>query len=391
MFCPDCQLVQPDVVIDNAAGDVICANCGLVLEDRTIDENSEWRTFGSGGDKSAGADPNRVGSPTNPHLGGAGLSTVIGKGSGDRLLNRASGRAGAGATAEYGLLRGFTEIARVADRINLNHSTKETSQELFKIVFEDGKAIRSRGFDESVAACVYMACRKEGFPRTLKEVCAVSSAEKNNIARAYKIARKVLQEELSLNMGVVSASDYLPRFCSALGLPHQLKNAARSVQDAAHEIGVASSRQPTSRAAASIFIVLMMLPPGERPIVETTGRVVGKGDVAEIAGITESTIDTVYRYFFPHIRGPFCDCNGTDAPTCKFGQCSCGEMERRKSAKGLDADEQAGAPHWIDGGRGGLVFCRMHCFCSREHPSIIPDWFLRDDPERIQRLPRPEW
>jgi hypothetical protein len=65
---------------DYAAGDLICKGCGLVLGDRIVDEHSEWRTFSNS--DSTGADPNRVGGPSNPLLRDSGLSTIIGRGEG---------------------------------------------------------------------------------------------------------------------------------------------------------------------------------------------------------------------------------------------------------------------------------------------------------------------
>ena len=41
--CPDCGGTR--LVEDHANGDVVCRECGLVVESHIIDERSEWRTF----------------------------------------------------------------------------------------------------------------------------------------------------------------------------------------------------------------------------------------------------------------------------------------------------------------------------------------------------------
>eukprot|EP00889_Picochlorum_renovo_P004730 jgi/Picre1/31760/NNA_007110.t1 len=76
--CEDCG--ESDFVEDHACGDLICRSCGRVAESHVIDERSEWRTF-SDKDKE-GADPNRVGGPTNALLKDGGLSTMISGGKG---------------------------------------------------------------------------------------------------------------------------------------------------------------------------------------------------------------------------------------------------------------------------------------------------------------------
>ena len=54
------------IITDFNSGQVACTNCGAVLDDRIIDETSEWRNFSSENPGSSSSDPNRVGGPINP-------------------------------------------------------------------------------------------------------------------------------------------------------------------------------------------------------------------------------------------------------------------------------------------------------------------------------------
>lgn len=102
------------MVFDHAAGDTVCSECGLVLESRSIDETSEWRTFA---DDSGDHDPNRVGGPVNPLLADAALSTVISRGangsSGDASLSKLQNRGG---DPDRALVLAFKTISTMADR-----------------------------------------------------------------------------------------------------------------------------------------------------------------------------------------------------------------------------------------------------------------------------------
>jgi len=114
-FCSDCKR-ETEVVFDHSAGDTVCSECGLVLESRSIDETSEWRTFAN---ESNDNDPNRVGSASNPLLTDGGLSTYIAKPNGssgeflsptlNRLQNRASNH-------DRTLLLAFKNITTMAER-----------------------------------------------------------------------------------------------------------------------------------------------------------------------------------------------------------------------------------------------------------------------------------
>lgn len=112
-YCPDCKK-NTEVVCDHAAGDTVCSECGLVLEARSIDETSEWRTFA---DDSGDHDPNRVGGPVNPLLGDAALSTVISRATNganvDMSLTRLQNRGG---DPDRALVLAFKTISSMADR-----------------------------------------------------------------------------------------------------------------------------------------------------------------------------------------------------------------------------------------------------------------------------------
>jgi len=103
----------------------------LVLESHLIDERSEWRTF-TDSDKT-GADPNRVGGPTNKLLEGGGLSTVIGKTQGDGGASYALGRLNARTNyQDRVLINAFTEISTMCRKLNLVEKIKDRACELYK-------------------------------------------------------------------------------------------------------------------------------------------------------------------------------------------------------------------------------------------------------------------
>lgn len=73
-FLPsDCKRTPPKIVEEYRSGDLVCEDCGLVLEERIVDMRSEWRTFADDN----GHDPSRVGAAANPLLDGPQLDTVI--------------------------------------------------------------------------------------------------------------------------------------------------------------------------------------------------------------------------------------------------------------------------------------------------------------------------
>jgi Transcription initiation factor TFIIIB, Brf1 subunit/Transcription initiation factor TFIIB len=69
--CDECG--SRNLAKDESRGEVVCQDCGLVLEDKVIDQGAEWRVFSpEQGDQRA-----RTGAPMTVMLHDKGLSTDI--------------------------------------------------------------------------------------------------------------------------------------------------------------------------------------------------------------------------------------------------------------------------------------------------------------------------
>ncbi|TMW98673.1 hypothetical protein EJD97_003663 [Solanum chilense] len=286
LYCSDCKR-NTEVVFDHAAGDTVCSECGLVLESRSIDETSEWRTFA---DESGDHDPNRVGGPVNPLLGDVGLSTVISKGpngsNGDSSLARLQNRGG---DPERALVMAFKAIANMADRLSLVSTIKDRASEIYKRL-EDQKCTRGRNLDALVAACIYIACRQEGKARTVKEICSIANgATKKEIGRAKEFIVKQLKVEMgdSMEMGTIHAGDYLRRFCSNIGMNHEEIKAVEETVKKSEEFDI--RRSPISIAAAIIYM-LTQLTDSKKPL----------RDISIATTVAEGTIKNAYKDLYPH-------------------------------------------------------------------------------------------
>eukprot|EP00850_Spirogloea_muscicola_P007233 SM000036S13277 [mRNA] locus=s36:376827:379170:+ [translate_table: standard] len=318
-FCPECQRATA-IVHDHAAGDLVCAECGLVLEAHSIDETSEWRTFA---DDASGADPNRVGGPANPLLTDGGLSTVISRPAGAAGGPHGSADGGGlrswaarGPDPDRALITAFKSIAAMADsagayacclsgasaaalepsRIDRAEAAvtpllkQDRANELFKKV-GDLRAIRGRSQDSILAACLYIACRQEDKPRTFKEICSVANAAtKKDIGRATTYIVKQLEEEMGLQMrmGTINAGDYLRRFCSHLSMDN---NAIRATSEVVTRAGAKLDlrKSPISIAAAAIYIVKQL-----------SDKRTNLKEISQVTGVAEVTIRSAYKDLHPH-------------------------------------------------------------------------------------------
>ncbi|PWA73192.1 Cyclin-like protein [Artemisia annua] len=293
------HIIYEGVVFDHSAGDTVCSECGLVLESHSIDETSEWRTFAN---ESGDNDPVRVGGPTNILLNDGGLSTVI-KDNPKRTKSR-NLRSYITLCSEH-YLHFFTisnssqlhlDVNYVSDALNFSSrlglvaTIKDRANEIFKKV-EDQKSSRGRNQDAILAACLYIACRQEDKPRTVKEICSVANgATKKEIGRAKEYIVKQLELEMgqSVEMGTIHAGDFMRRFCSNLGMANQTVKAAQESVQKSEEFDI--RRSPISIAAAIIYIVTQ-LSDDKKPLK----------DVALATGVAEGTIRNSYKDLYPHL------------------------------------------------------------------------------------------
>ena len=281
--CPVCG--STDFFRDETHGEIICKNCGAVIEDTMIDTSAEWRSF----DSSQSDKKSRTGSPITYTKHDRGLGTEIGRGVTELYKVSSKKR------AQYYRLRKWNKrLTKSKDR-NLSYSLSELSRQvsylgLPKSVHErvarlyekaiDMNLVRGRSMETIITALIYAVAREEGTPRTLTEMAAASGIEKREIGRAYRyIAR-----EMGIRILPARAEEYIPRFASLLGLSGRVQAKAREILKETIDEELTSGKGPTGIAAAALYIAAVL--EGER----RTQR-----DIADVVGVTEVTIRNRYK------------------------------------------------------------------------------------------------
>ena len=149
------------------------------------------------------------------------------------------------------------------------------------------KIIKGRSNDAIIAACMYIACRKEQVPRTLKEVCSVSKSSKRDIGRCFKTIIKSIETKVS----TIQSSDFFARFCSRLMLPMNIQRLANQIAEKANTLNLVSGKSPLSLAAAAIFMAVTI------NNINKTAK-----DVADVSGVAENTIKQTYKAMHPRMK-----------------------------------------------------------------------------------------
>ncbi|WP_290810753.1 transcription initiation factor IIB family protein [Halovivax sp.] len=284
--CPECG---SESIVSSGGGERACDDCGLILEEETIDRGPEWRAF----NHSERQSKSRVGAPTTQTMHDKGLTTSIDwknqdaygrslsseKRSQMRRLRKWQERIRTKDAGERNLQFALSETDRMASSLGVPRSVREVACVIYRRALDED-LIRGRSIEGVATATLYAACRMEGIPRSLEEVAAVSRVERKEIGRTYRY----IAQELGLEMEPVDPKKYVPRFCSELQLSEEVQAKANEIIDVTADKGLLSGKSPTGYAAAAIYASSLLC--NEKK----TQRA-----VADVAQVTEVTIRNRYQ------------------------------------------------------------------------------------------------
>merc|ERR1712142_467603 len=177
----------------------------------------------------------------------------------------------------------FNLMSTMADRINLPRTITDKANLLFETVYE-GRMLKGRANAAIAAACLYIACRQEGVPRTFKEIVAVSTVSKKEIGRCFKLILKAHDTSVEL----ITTGDFMSRFCGTLSLSRDVQRAATSIAKKSVDLDIVPGRSPISVAAAAIYMA------SQASDDKRTQR-----EIADIAGVADVTIRQSYKLMLP--------------------------------------------------------------------------------------------
>ena len=177
--CPICNSVN--TIIIDYTGQIVCSSCATVIEDRIIDETSEWRNF-SNENPNTGTDQNRVGGPINPYLDEVSLTTKIATKNNKGPLAKFKHRAFE--SGNRSILRGMEKIEELAIKLELLMSIVEKSKDVYKNVI-DNKKLKGRSLDGIIAAIFYHVCRQNNANRSLQDIVNRLKLDKKEFVRCF--------------------------------------------------------------------------------------------------------------------------------------------------------------------------------------------------------------
>jgi len=279
--CPECR--STDLTYDDQKGELICNECGLIVEEKMVDTGQDL-----GGQFDKSEKKGRGGAPISLQKFDKGLTTNVGEisdiykleaGQTRKFLRLKKWQERVSTSIERNLRLAMAELRRVSSFLSLPSVVKDEASRVYNFVLQRG-LVRGRSMESVIAACIYAACRSYNIPRTLDEIAGASDVERKEIGRTYRfIVRK-----LKIKVTPSSPKDYISRFSSILHLSPKTQNEALRILKRADITELTSGRGPAGIAAAALYVAALVNDE------KKTQR-----EVADVAGITEVTIRNRYK------------------------------------------------------------------------------------------------
>ena len=279
--CTECQ--SANLTYDAHLGEVICNDCGSVLEDQMVDTGADLSGKFDKSEKKG-----RGGAPISMQKFDKGLTTNVGEisdiyrlepGQTRKFLRLKKWQERVSTSIERNLRLAMAELRVIASYLNLPNVIRDEASRIYNYVLQRG-LVRGRSMESVIAACLYAACRSYNIPRTLDEMATASDVERKEIGRTYRFVIR----KLGIKVKQSSPKDYVSRFSSVLKLSPKTQNEALKILRDAERVELTSGRGPAGIAAAALYVAALINDE------KKTQR-----EVADVAGITEVTIRNRYK------------------------------------------------------------------------------------------------
>ncbi len=281
--CPECGSTRR--FSDPGRGEIVCGSCGLVLEDGMLETGPEWRAF----DAESISRRQRTGAPSTLRFHDKGLSTVIDPRDYDAAgsplkpqmarnmdrLRKWDARSRTSESKDRNLAIALFEMDRMGGQLGVPKNVIESAALLYRKALEKDIP-KSRSIVLTVAACIYLAARQFGLPRTLEELAEVAGATRRKEVGGVV---RILQRELGLRLPPSTPLDYVRTLASRLQLPGEVQERAAGILREAVAAGVTSGKNPIGVAGAAIYLASV-----------EAGMKVNQSEVASASSTTPVTI-----------------------------------------------------------------------------------------------------
>ncbi|MBC8501053.1 MAG: hypothetical protein ISS25_03335 [Nanoarchaeota archaeon] len=287
--CPECAGLSLSHLKEK--GEVVCNDCGLVIEDKLFDFGQEWREH----DHEEAAKKRRTGAPLSYTHADKGLGTSIGTKADIYHLNKTNKNKffrlrkwqnNVASAIERNLQIALSEIQRLVSVLQLSKTIEEEASRIYTHAAQKG-IVKGRSTETIVAAVIYIVCRNYEVPKTLDDLESATSIDKKEIGRNYRYVVR----EMNIRVTQSDPVNYVSRYVSNLELSQKTHTTAIRLLEKAQRREITSGKNPLGLAAAAIYAASKL---NEEKRTQN--------EIASAIGVTEVTLRNRYKDFVESLK-----------------------------------------------------------------------------------------
>lgn len=274
-------------ITDYQTGEVICSNCGRVLEESVV-LHAKSRVF----TKEDYQKRSRTGMPSSLRIPDKGLSTEMNSrkdSSGKRLSSSAKqkyrrlkmwdSRIKSKSSSQRNLAKALIKMDSLREKLSLSDIVVEEAAYIFRKAHSLHLS-KGRGIQLLTAASIYAACRASGVPRNLTIIAQKANVNRKALSRMYRY----LASALELKYESFEPEKFVSKLSSMLNISERIKRDALKILAKAKKKGILVGKRPMGMADASVYLACAK-----------TSNPISQKQISEIAKISTPTIRSCYQ------------------------------------------------------------------------------------------------
>ena len=276
-ICERCH-ARNSLVIDFHNGEKVCQSCGLVAEDRIIDDTYEKRNFGSenGGAKSE----SRIGGPMKAGEGG-NLGSNLVKITKDG--NAIKAKTGGGGYNQSPIERNYEEITKMLGNKDVLKEVIEETKSIYGQVIKVLK-MKGRNFRAMICAMYFIASRKLNMSKSFKEIASMFNVEEKKIKKSYNYIKTVVVNCLTPEQLNDTLVNYIRTFCDSNNENYEYKKLATEIAKNINNSSILEGRNTKTITGLALYIALKL----EKPTNVNQSKICEEF-------VSENTLNNVYK------------------------------------------------------------------------------------------------
>jgi len=248
------------VITDDESGEVVCINCGEVMEEKT-DSNNENHGYNFEEFMSQ----TRTGPKNSLTMYDKGMNTVIGhKDSNGKALTASNktrfnrirlqdSRSKMKRSSQRTLSKSLIFLNCMKEKLAIPELVLEHTAYLYRKAM-DANLTRGRQANSLMGAALYVSCRQTSTPRSLSDIANVGNMTKKSLQKAVR----TLIRGMDLDMPQYNSSSFVTRLSNNLNFDEKTKRFALRILEDVKNKRLTGGKHPMGQAAASLYLASMI-------------------------------------------------------------------------------------------------------------------------------------